>query len=219
MLRLCERIPTRWGNIAAADLPPMMPSMLRRRPRLVTIGLLIVAVVLLARALDLTGGNDGPFAASPKAADTSGPLGAADGVIPDASPLSPFAHAPALDRLQPRLRAALRAAATAARADGITLQVTSGWRSARYQRALLQRAIVTYGSRREARRYVSTPKLSAHVRGQAVDIGPTDADDWLMRNGTRFGLCRTYANEIWHFERATTPGGECPPQRPDASDG
>ena len=46
-------------------------------------------------------------------------------------------------------------------------------------------------------------------------IGPTDADDWVNRHGNKFGLCQTLANEIWHFELATTPGGTCPP--PQAS--
>ncbi len=57
----------------------------------------------------------------------------------------------------------------------------------------------------------------SHVTGQAVDIGPPVADDWLIANGSRFGLCRTYANELWHFELATEPGGVCPPLLPDAS--
>ena len=28
---------------------------------------------------------------------------------------------------------------------------------------------------------------------------PTDADDWLIQHGSDYGLCQTYANEMWHF--------------------
>ena len=55
------------------------------------------------------------------------------------------------------------------------------------------------------------------MTGQAVDIGGPAADHWLIANGNRFGLCQTYANELWHFELATEPGGLCPPPLPDAS--
>jgi LAS superfamily LD-carboxypeptidase LdcB len=84
---------------------------------------------------------------------------------------------------------------------------------------LFDEAVVTYGGERQARRYVSTPELSHHVTGNAVDIGPTDADSWLSQHGTDYGLCQTYANEMWHFELATTPGGVCPEMRPDGSNG
>lgn len=33
-----------------------------------------------------------------------------------------------------------------------------------------------------------------------VDIGPYDAAEWLAAYGARFGLCRVYANEPWHYE-------------------
>ncbi len=89
----------------------------------------------------------------------------------------------------------------------------------RYQQELLDRAISTYGSQQAARRYVSTPEKSAHVKGEAVDIGPTAADNWLARHGSEYGLCQTYANESWHFELSTTPGGICPQMIADASAG
>jgi D-alanyl-D-alanine carboxypeptidase len=64
---------------------------------------------------------------------------------------------------------------------------------------------------------VNTPELSAHVTGDAVDIGPTDADSWLSQHGADYGLCQIYANEMWHFELATEPGGTCPAQLPDSA--
>lgn len=69
----------------------------------------------------------------------------------------------------------------------------------------------------KARRFVAAPETSAHVTGRAVDIGPAAADSWLSRHGAGYGLCQMYANEMWHFELATVPGGECPAMLPDAS--
>jgi LAS superfamily LD-carboxypeptidase LdcB len=95
--------------------------------------------------------------------------------------------------------------------------VTSGRRSAAYQQELLDEAVRRYGSLGEALRYVASPDTSSHVTGDAVDLGPTQADDWLIRHGADYGLCQTYANEMWHFELATAPGGTCPAPRPDAA--
>jgi len=140
------------------------------------------------------------------------------GQVPDAHPLSPFDSGdPAIARLDPRLRSALQKAGVGARADGIALRVSSGWRSAGYQRELLDRAIRTYGSERIAREYVNTPERSTHVSGKAADVGPTAAAYWLDQHGAAYGLCRIYANEIWHFERVVKPGGRCPRLRTDAS--
>lgn len=120
-------------------------------------------------------------------------------------------------KLDPELRAAVDAAARDAAEDGVTIIVTSGWRSRAHQQRLYDEAVDRYGSEDEARRYVNTPDTSAHVTGDAVDIGPKDADHWLVEHGSAYGLCQTFANEIWHFELATTPGGECPEMLPDGS--
>ena len=133
----------------------------------------------------------------------------------------PATHLPRADatirRLDPDLRAALTRATYDARAEGVTLVVNSGWRSRAHQQRLFDEAVAKYGSEAEARRYVSTPDGSAHVTGDAIDIGPTDAADWLSRHGSAYGLCQMFANEIWHYELATTPGGECPEMLPDSS--
>ncbi|WP_424807797.1 M15 family metallopeptidase [Rhodococcus sp. 27YEA15] len=126
---------------------------------------------------------------------------------------------PALARLDPFLLAAVRSAAEDARNAGVTVRVTSGWRSAGFQQRLLDDAVAKYGSSDIAAKWVQPPSLSKHVSGDAVDIGPTDAANWMTRHGSDYGLCQTYANEMWHFELATTPGGECPPLLPDASAG
>lgn len=127
-------------------------------------------------------------------------------------------HLPALARLDPALLAALRSAAADAQDSGTPMRVTSGWRSDAYQQRLFDEAVATYGSVDEAARWVHTPRLSKHVSGKAVDVGPTNAADWLIRHGSDYGLCQTYANEMWHFELATAPGGECPPQLSSPAD-
>jgi D-alanyl-D-alanine carboxypeptidase len=126
---------------------------------------------------------------------------------------------PSAKGLDPALQRALTRATAAARRDGITVRITSGRRSKRYQQQLLDEAIVRYGSRRIARQYVNTPDRSTHVKGLAVDIGPTDAAYWMIQHGAEFGLCQIYANEVWHFERVTNPGGTCPPLTANAAGG
>ncbi|HEY0470908.1 MAG TPA: M15 family metallopeptidase [Kribbella sp.] len=112
--------------------------------------------------------------------------------------------------LTPRLRTRLRKATVAAKADGITISITSGRRSVAKQQTLLREAIARYGSYKAATRWVLPPQYSAHVKGMAVDIGPQAAMAWLNQNGWRYGICRRYDNEPWHFEALTTPGKRCP---------
>ncbi|MCV7214863.1 M15 family metallopeptidase [Mycobacterium crocinum] len=143
---------------------------------------------------------------------------AGDGSLADGQILTPFdVQNPAVGRLDPRLLDAIQQAATAASANGITMTVTSGWRSPEFQQRLLDSAVAQYGSLAAARQYVQTPGASKHVIGEAVDIGGVGADQWLMDNGARYGLCRIYANEVWHFELATDAAGNCPPLLPNAA--
>lgn len=103
-------------------------------------------------------------------------------------------------KLDPELLAALREATSRAAADGVELEINSGWRSSSYQAQLLEEAVSEHGSRAEAARWVATPRTSPHVSGDAVDIGGDDATAWLSAHGAAFGLCQIYGNEPWHFE-------------------
>jgi zinc D-Ala-D-Ala carboxypeptidase len=142
----------------------------------------------------------------------------AEGGLPDGQRVSPFdLSSPAVNRLDPALLAAIEHASDSAAAQGITIGLTSGWRSPEFQQQLFDDAVVQYGSSAIASQYVASPQVSKHVIGKAVDVGPADADDWLIRNGPAFGLCQIYANEIWHFELASDYGGACPPLRPNAA--
>ncbi|MGI9824880.1 M15 family metallopeptidase [Agromyces sp. Marseille-Q5079] len=124
----------------------------------------------------------------------------ADGVLPDG--VSAFDEQyPGVVNLDPELLSALRAAADDAADEGIDVFVSSGWRSPAYQEQLLEEAVVEYGSEAEAARWVATAETSEHVAGNAVDVGSYDAIDWLQEHGARYGLCPTYDNEPWHFER------------------
>ncbi|MEU5959533.1 M15 family metallopeptidase [Streptomyces sp. NPDC047525] len=144
-------------------------------------------------------------AASPSGAhrgEPRGPVGEADGVVPDGVTVFDDAM-PAVAKLDPGLLKALRQAATPAADDGVEFNVNSGWRSPAYQNQLLRQAVAEYGSEHEAARWVATAATSPHVSGKAVDIGPSDAAAWLSEHGADYGLCRIYKNEPWHYELRT----------------
>jgi hypothetical protein len=128
-----------------------------------------------------------------------GPLGEADGAVPDHTTVFDD-DVPGVANLRPALLRALRRAATDAADDGAELVVDSGWRSPAYQEQLLRQAVSEYGSEQKAARWVATPKTSAHVSGDAVDIGPSKATAWLSEHGAMYGLCQIYRNEPWHYE-------------------
>jgi D-alanyl-D-alanine carboxypeptidase len=142
-------------------------------------------------------------------------LGTADGAVPDGTTVFDDAVA-GVAKLDPALRGAVRRAATDAANDGVQFVVDSGWRSPAYQEHLLRDAIAQYGSEAEAKRWVATPDTSAHVSGDAIDIGPTSAAAWLSDHGAAYGLCQVYGNEPWHYElRPAAPAQGCPPTYAD----
>jgi D-alanyl-D-alanine carboxypeptidase len=199
---------------------PLSPSRRVRRARALAIVTVTVLAATAATYLVLSQRDAAQSTTAPHLDSSVGQLSVDDGFIEEGAWISPFAdELPAIAKLDPTLRDAMQAAATAALADGFEFVVTSGWRSERYQQALFDEAVLEYGSTEEASRMVATSTASAHVTGEAVDIGFTDANSWLSQHGADYGLCQIYANEMWHFELATTPGGECPPQLPDASHG
>ncbi|RDH79407.1 peptidase M15 [Mycolicibacterium moriokaense] len=163
----------------------------------------------------LSGGpaaDDATFSIGPAAVDTVG------GYLPDGRMLSPFDTAnPVIGWLDPPLLAAVQKAARSASSDGVDVQITSGWRTKGFQQRLFADGVRTYGSVAAAQQFVASPETSQHVVGKAVDVGPVEADNWMIRNGPRFGLCQIYANEIWHFELVADQNGNCPALRPNAA--
>jgi len=147
--------------------------------------------------------------------DHHGALGEAAGAVPAGTTVFDDGI-PAVANLDPDLLAALRRAATDAADDGVEIRVNGGWRSREYQEQLLRDAVSKYGSEKEAARWVATAETSAHVSGNAVDIGPFAATAWLSEHGAGYGLCQIYRNEPWHYElRPEAVDHGCPPMYAD----
>jgi D-alanyl-D-alanine carboxypeptidase len=142
-------------------------------------------------------------------------LGEADGAVPHGTTVFDD-EIPGVAKLDSDLLGALRRAAADAAGDGVQFYVDSGWRSRAYQEQLLREAVSKYGSEEEATRWVASPNTSAHVSGDAVDIGPSGAAAWLSEHGAAYGLCQIYRNEPWHYElRRDASDHGCPPMYAD----
>lgn len=189
---------------SATSLHVSSPRPTRRTALLVSVPVVVLTLGLAAVALGVSSSAGGPAAAGAAGA-SSGPLGGT--------------AAPAATGLDPELERRLAGAVEAAAADGVEMTLTSGWRSAEDQAALVEMTLAKHGSAEEAHRWVLPPERSAHVAGLAIDVGPTDGALWLEQHGAEHGLCRVYANELWHFEPVVEPGGTCPDLLPDSSSG
>ncbi len=122
--------------------------------------------------------------------------------------------------LHPQVLARFLSAQAAAKAEGVTMTIDSGYRSLETQNYLFQRAIKEHKTPEEAIKWVLPGDLSRHPWGLALDVNlnhDKSGASWLEANGATFGLCRVYENEWWHFEPLIAPGGICPPLMPDAS--
>jgi zinc D-Ala-D-Ala carboxypeptidase len=186
-----------------------------RGARVVVVMVAIAAALGSASLVSSSSPSSTPSPADRSRHEQRDALGEADGSVPDGTTVFDD-EVPGVARLDPALLGALRQAATDAAADGVEFVVDSGWRSPAYQAQLLREAVSKYGSKQEAARWVATPGTSAHVSGDAVDIGPSAAAAWLSEHGAAYGLCQIYGNEPWHYERrpeAIAHG--CPPMYAD----
>jgi zinc D-Ala-D-Ala carboxypeptidase len=166
----------------------------RDRRRRVTVGVLVAVPAALLSARLVAGASVDPaesaaWATTPTTPATSGPTG-----------------------LDPGLVSAFGQAEAEAADAGHELTISSGFRTAEEQAALLEAEIAERGSLEEARRWVFPPDRSMHVQGLAIDVGDGPAADWLAEEGARFGLCQTLAWEWWHFEwrEQWEAAGACP---------
>lgn len=123
-----------------------------------------------------------------------------------------------------QFKARYEAAKVAAKLNGHTLAITSGYRSLAQQQILFDRAVKRNGSIAAATKWVLPPEKSNHPWGLAIDINyrvggakGKKAAAWLEKNGYKYGLCRRYDNEWWHFEPLVAPGQKCPKMEPYAS--
>ncbi len=112
-----------------------------------------------------------------------------------------------------------KAAQAAAAKEGQKIYIVSGFRSLSRQKTLFDQAIRKYNSVDEASKWVAPPLVSHHPWGIAIDVNYPDEPvgaGWLEAHGYKFGLCRVFENEWWHFEPVIAPGWKCPPLVPDA---
>ena len=79
----------------------------------------------------------------------------------------------------------------AARSDGVTLLITSGYRSDAEQAELFRR--------HPDPKWVAPPGRSLHRFGTELDLGPPSAYGWLAANAERFGFLKRYSWEPWHY--------------------
>jgi hypothetical protein len=94
--------------------------------------------------------------------------------------------------MRPDVAGAFDRMAAAARAEaGLTLLVTSGYRSDAEQARLF--------AAHPDPQWVAPPGQSLHRYGTELDLGPPAAYGWLAANAGRFSFVKRYAWEPWHF--------------------
>jgi zinc D-Ala-D-Ala carboxypeptidase len=194
----------------------------RRTLRPIAVGLVVITAAILGSVVYQSASSSAHSFSGVVRGDNGGTRTEADGAVTAADGDLPAGVSvfddqyPGVTNVDPDLLQAVREAGTDAADDGIELSVNSGWRSPEYQNQLLREAISTYGSEEEAARWVATADTSAHVSGDAVDIGSFDATAWLSEHGAEYGLCQIYANEPWHYElRSPAIDHGCPPMYAD----
>jgi hypothetical protein len=99
--------------------------------------------------------------------------------------------------MRPDVALAFDRLSAAARADGHTLLITSGYRSDAEQAILW--------ARNPDPRWVARPGHSLHRNGTELDLGPRSAYAWLAANAGRFHFVLRYGWEPWHFGLSMNP--------------
>ena len=93
--------------------------------------------------------------------------------------------------MRPDVALAFDRMSAAAAAAGVSLVITSGYRSDAEQAVLY--------ARHPDPRWVAPPGKSLHRLGTELDLGPSGAYGWLARNAGRFGFVKRYSWEPWHY--------------------
>ena len=89
--------------------------------------------------------------------------------------------------------AAFQRMAAAARADGVTLVINSGFRTMNQQRYLYDLYLRGVGN------LAAYPGYSNHQSGSALDLGRS-ANAWLNAHAAAYNFFRTVPTEDWHWE-------------------
>ena len=117
--------------------------------------------------------------------------------------------------LRPEAFEALKVLAAAAKNDGVTLTVSSTYRSYEYQKNLFDYWVSVDGLE-EAERESARPGTSQHQLGMALDFAPVDdafdktpAGKWVYENAAKYGWSLSFPQgyeditgyrwECWHF--------------------
>ena len=93
--------------------------------------------------------------------------------------------------MRPDVAAAFDRMAAAAAADGVTLSVSSGFRSDAEQAELF--------AANPDPEWVAPPGQSLHRCATELDLGPESAYGWLAANAPGFGFVQRYSWEPWHY--------------------
>ncbi|MGA7396321.1 MAG: transglycosylase SLT domain-containing protein [Solirubrobacterales bacterium] len=93
--------------------------------------------------------------------------------------------------MRPDVAVAFDRMSAAAAAAGVTLSITSAFRSDAEQAALF--------AANPDPTWVARPGTSLHRCATELDLGPSTAYGWLAANATRFGFTKRYSWEAWHF--------------------
>lgn len=109
--------------------------------------------------------------------------------------------------MRPDVALAFDRLVAAARRAGVTVTVTSAYRSDAEQAALFRA--------NPDPRWVAPPGKSLHRCGTELDLGPPSAYGWLAANAPRLGFTKRYSWEPWHFGFTAGP----PPCSPGAAFG
>jgi Transglycosylase SLT domain/D-alanyl-D-alanine carboxypeptidase len=94
-------------------------------------------------------------------------------------------------RMRPDVATAFDRMERAARAGGVSLIITSAYRSDAEQAILF--------ARHPDPRWVAPPGRSLHRLATELDVGPPAAYGWLARNARRFHFTQRYSWEPWHY--------------------
>jgi D-alanyl-D-alanine carboxypeptidase len=127
-----------------------------------------------------------------------------------------------MQRLTPGAAVSWQAMLTAARNEGITLLIVSGFRDFQYQASLIRKKINAGQSLSESLEVNAAPGFSEHHTGRAIDIASpgsrplteefetSEAFAWLQKNAADYGFSMTYPRdnpqgfiyEPWHWAKS-----------------
>ena len=114
-------------------------------------------------------------------------------------PSDPQYHDEQPTGLRTDVAAAWQSAVAKAATVGVQLCLNDGKRSRAQQQATYDDYVRQFGIAM-ADVYVLPSDKSAHVLGYAIDVQPYAGCTWLQGTSGALGFCRTYDNEVWHFE-------------------